>query len=324
MKANIGFQNKTHTRLILLGILLLSFAACEKTISIDPPGYEDKMVVEGYIENDQYPYIYLSRNQSMFDSFDFSMLLDSNMNMEQLNALIAKAYAMTDTNAVMVITDGAVKDTLQRVSLMQIAMDFSQGKFHMPPIYWYSKKIKGEVGHSYYLDIFTEGKHLTSQVSIMPLFHNDSIGFLLKPNSVKYGNIMVTIHDDPNQRDYYRYEVKRMGKDLDYIPAVSGTFADDYFNGRTFAYPLYRGSGGVARDENDPDDNEENRDYFARGDTVVVKTCKLDKATYDFWNTFRTGTSAGFTEPQPIKTNINKGLGIFGAYAAVYDTVILR
>ena len=64
------------------------------------------------------------------------------------------------------------------------------------------------------------------------------------------------------------------------------------------------------------------------GDTVTLKWCSIDKATYDFWSTYEysLGTLGNpFSTPIHVKSNIsNNALGIWAGYGAVFKTLIIE
>jgi hypothetical protein len=80
---------------------------------------------------------------------------------------------------------------------------------------------------------------------------------------------------------------------------------------------------GVDRSQNLPDDHT----FFNKGDTVTLKVCQIDKATYDFWRTMEYSyASIGnpFSSPTKVLSNISNGsLGYFGGYAPIFRTIII-
>jgi hypothetical protein len=81
---------------------------------------------------------------------------------------------------------------------------------------------------------------------------------------------------------------------------------------------------GVDRNK---DINLEQYAFFDRGDSIAVKYCNIDKATYDFWRTIEYSYSAignPFASPSKVLSNIKGGgLGYFGGYAAQYKTLVV-
>ena len=68
--------------------------------------------------------------------------------------------------------------------------------------------------------------------------------------------------------------------------------------------------------------------FFNEGDTVTLKVCDIDKATYTFWSTWefaRQSLGNPFSQPGKVVGNISNGaLGVFCGYAAWYGTVIVH
>jgi hypothetical protein len=77
-------------------------------------------------------------------------------------------------------------------------------------------------------------------------------------------------------------------------------------------------------DRNDPPKADSN--FFHRGDTVTLKFCNIDKATYTFWSTWEfayQGIGNPFAQPNKVIGNVSNGaLGGFFGYAAWYKQVI--
>jgi len=64
---------------------------------------------------------------------------------------------------------------------------------------------------------------------------------------------------------------------------------------------------------------------FRKGDTVVVNISMIDKSHFQFWNSLDEQLNSGgpYASPTYIQSNINDGLGIWGGYAAAYDTIYI-
>lgn len=56
--------------------ILISFAiiSCEKEITVDLPSPKNQIVVEGFIENDVPPYVFLTKNSPYFGTVDINDL----------------------------------------------------------------------------------------------------------------------------------------------------------------------------------------------------------------------------------------------------------
>src|SRR5690606_18071810 len=83
--------------------------------------------------------------------------------------------------------------------------------------------------------------------------------------------------------DCYRWFAKRLGKDLFYATPFNSVFDDKFIDGKTFEFAYDRGQQPNRGQPTEPD---RNRGYYKRGDTVVVKLCKIGRNEYDFWYTY--------------------------------------
>jgi len=111
-------------------------------------------------------------------------------------------------------------------------------------------------------------------------------------------------------------------KDSIFVTPRGSVLEDKFFNGKSFDFGYNRGS--VPNSSKDDDNNDE-RNFFKRGDTIVVKFCSIDRAHFLFWRTeeMQVGNNGNpFGSPAPITSNIEGGLGIWGGYAVTLDTVI--
>jgi hypothetical protein len=72
---------------------------------------------------------------------------------------------------------------------------------------------------------------------------------------------------------------------------------------------------------------EEGYSLFNKGDTVQLKLCTIDKATFDFWRTTEFNfASVGnpFSSPTRVLSNLSNGaLGYFGGYAVQYRRLLI-
>jgi len=118
-------------------LILFSNFSCTKTINLDLPETDPRLVVEGIISNDSGPYtVKLTRTQK------YSFILDTNkMNYEK--------------GAIVMISDNeGITDTLKEIST---------GIFQT-----HKEKITGQAGRSYHIDIFTnDGKHYKSRPEVL-------------------------------------------------------------------------------------------------------------------------------------------------------------
>ena len=273
--------------LLLLGI------SCTKPITIDTGDFDKKLVIEGYIENGDYPWVMLTKNLPFFgtitpDKFD-------------------EVFINKD-DAVVIVSDGLISDTLE----YEIDPLMLQGKMVWPPVRFKGHKIKGEVGKKYYLTVIHEGQEYTATTSISTPYRADTIWFVLEPKEDSLGYIHTIIHDNPDEINYYRYYTKRLGKDHYYTPGLMSIWDDRYFNGMDFEFILWRGRGiEMNYGEDDPEDT-----FFKLGDTVSIKSCMMDHDSYWFWKTLGSRETLSNIYPKGV------ALGVWCGYGVEFHTFV--
>jgi len=290
-----------NNRIVLFLVFVFAFLiSCEKEISIDDlPQPGEKIVVEGHIEPGQNPYVYLSKNAPYFAPTD-------------LNAY--QQYLIQD--ALVIITDGFTTDTLTEV---------------IPSLgyYYRADNMVGVAGRSYTITITALGKTVTATTTIPQPVYLDTLWFELyvPEENDSLGFIWTNLSDPPGLGNAYRWMAKRIGKDADFIAPLGSVFDDKFIDGQSFEFAYNRGSLPNSTAE---DDNNAERGFFKKGDTVVVKFCSIDNAAFEFYRSFETELFSNgnpFASPSTIKSNIfpeEYGLGVFCGYGAALDTVILN
>ncbi len=277
-------------------LLLLVFTSCEKDIDIELKTTEEKIVVEGVIEQGIPPYVILTKTVGFFAPTD----LQSYQNSFIKGAVVTVSDGITTVQLDEFIVDGfTVYSTLN------------------PAIF-------GQVGRVYNLEIQAEGKILTSTTTIPTPIPMDNYWYKDQPGFSNFGYLWFNLNDPPGLGNAYRIFTQRKGKDARFIPAFGSVFDDKFFDGLDFDAFIFRGQ---EPNSTAPDDNNETSEYFQQGDTVIVKFCTIDLPHFNFWETFETAAfndSNPFAAPTTIRTNIEGGgVGVWGGYGVTYDTLVL-
>lgn len=281
-------------------LLSFTFLACEKTINIQPDQQTAKLVVEGQIESGQSPVIILSNSLDYFSTIDVATLNNSYVH-----------------GAVVTITEGTKSYLLNEVSI-----PLSGGNF----FYFYttpqSANLIGDFGKNYTLKITTSGQVYESTTTIPLLTKKmDSLWWKKTPSTTDTTKVSVftRVSDPPGYGNYIRYftKVNKEG----FFPGLNSVFDDQIIDGKTYDAQVDQ---GVTKNEKI---KREDYGFFTRGDTVTVKFCNIDKASYNFWRTWEfTYQSVGnpFSSPGKVLGNIsNEGLGSFCGYAVQYKSLII-
>jgi hypothetical protein len=281
----------------ILGLLsLLILFSCTKEITIDLPKQPSQYVVEGWIEQDQFATVIITKSAGYFDPIDSATLFNSIVQ-----------------NADVVVSDGINSETLV----------IGINPAYFPYIMYMGSSLKGVVGRTYTLTINVDGNTLTSFTTIPEPRSLDSVWFKLAGNSDSLGYIFGQGSDEGNFQDYYRMFTLRKHKDSGYVPMFGSVWDDKYFNGQTFTFQIYRGQASFL----EPETPESRKEFgkFKLGDSVIVKLSLIDYAHYLFWKSYEGELFAGgnpFSNPASVKSNVTGGLGVWGGYGSSYDTIV--
>lgn len=295
---------KMLQRFGLVAIILgMFFSSCEKTITFRPDDSEPALVVEASIENDRAPIVILSQSLNYFSQISPEMLANSFIR-----------------NADVTISNGTRTHKLKEY---RVPLGGGYG------LYYYSTDSSsmntafvGEFGKTYSLTIRSNEREYTATTTIPILTKKiDSLWWLdplSNPNPAKV-IIMGRFIDPPGLGNYTRYYTQVDG--FPFNPGLNSVFDDQLTDGTTYDLQIEQ---GIDRNK---DYNLEVYPFFDRGDSVVIKFCNIDKATFDFWRTMEYSYSTignPFAAPSKVLTNIQGGgLGYFGGYAVQYKTIVI-
>lgn len=305
------FFNKTVSLCILLTLVI----ACEKEIELDIPGAGESIVVEGAIENGQFPFFSLTTTLSLFDP---------NFSLDPSNYFISDATATLTTGSGRTVDmDAYCLGDLDSTLAQEIAKQFGITPEAANSICVYSTfELQGELGESYSLSIKTaEGQELSAETTIRQIVPVDSIWTVPEPSNPDSLRVLFAQFMEPEGLgNYYRYFTQTNNEP--FYPGLFGSVTDDnIFNGQKVIAPFDKGYARGTEIE------FETYGKFTIGDTVSFKLAHMDKAHFDFWRTVEDPGSAGgglFSTPIQIQSNVNGGLGSFGGYASSVSTIIIE
>lgn len=288
--------------LVLIGIIG-GLWGCEKTLNLQPDNQVPKLVVEAQIENAQPPFVVLSGSLDYFSTIDTAQLVASYVHAAKVT-----------------LNDGTRDFVLKEMTVA------NPGRARL---YYYSNdplspitSVFGQFGKKYTLTIESGGQ-VYQAVTTIPLLtkKTDSLWWKKAPNNPDTTNVvlMSRVTDPPGLGNYIRYFTKvNRG---DFYPGYNSVYDDQVIDGKTYDIQVDQGvskNEALKRDE---------YGYFKRGDTVTVRLCNIDKATYGFWRTWEFSyQSIGnpFSTPGKVISNIsNGGLGSFCGYGVQFKTLII-
>lgn len=281
---------------------LVALVSCERNIDIELDSTENLLVVDAEIENEKPPVVILTRSIPYFTTVDPSVLA----------TLFVRGAEVS-------ISNGTLTHRLK---------EYNRPIIPGINIYYYSidssnlsTAFNGAFNENYTLRINAEGKEYVAETGIpAPALRPDSIFFRPAPQNPDTNKrvMLVKITDPAGLGNFGRYFTKVNGQP--FYPGENSVFTDEVVDGTSFEFQLPPGI-----DRNNPPRRDDN--FFFKGDTVILKFCNIDRATYRFWNTWEFAyQSIGnpFAQPNKVIGNVSNGaLGAFCGYAAIYDTLIV-
>ena len=283
---------------IVCSLFLLS---CEKSVTFKLDDVEPKLVVEATIENGEYPIVYLSHSLSFFSNVSPDIISNSFVH-----------------NAQIEISNGILTHQLKEYSIPV----FGPYRF-----YYYTvdssnlaTAFRGQLNKQYSMHIVSDNKEYTA-ITHIPGITKQIDSIFWKPAPAPFYTseavLMGRFTDPPGYGDYIRYFTKRNNEP--YYAGLTSVYDDQIIDGTSYTVQIDR---GVPRESYGG-----NYLYFFKGDTITLKLCNIDKATYDFWRTMEfsySNVGNPFSSPTKVLSNISGGaLGYFGGYAVQYRTLII-
>jgi hypothetical protein len=293
---------------------MMALSSCETDITLDLPTPQEKLVVEGHIENGDYPYVVLTRNFSFYAGVNPGQL----QNLFVHNAMVMMNDGTNDYQLTELCLS-TLPDSIKQLVLDYLGIDEADLGTQDFCAY-FTLLTTGQQGKTYSLTVDTLGQHLSAITTIPFNVPIDSLWAEPAASDPDSLRILFMQFDEPDTiGNYYRYWTK--ANDEPFYPGYFGSVLDDkFFNGEVFQLNLDRGYASNAAIDFDT------YGLFRVGDTVVVKIAMIDEAHYEFWRTVEEQTFSGgpFSIPVHIRDNIQGGLGIWGGYGAVYDTIVIQ
>jgi Domain of unknown function (DUF4249) len=284
-------------------VSVLIFSSCEKNINFKLDDAEKVLVVDAQIENNQAPVVVLTKSLDYFGKISPEILLNSFVR-----------------NADVRMSNGTLTHKLKEYTI-PFGAGYSLSYYSIDSTNL-ATAFTGAFNKQYTLSITAEGKNY-SAISTIPALTKfpDSLWFKKAPlNPDTNARVLMTrATDPPGLGNYIRYFTKKNRGN--FLPGDNSVFDDNIIDGTTYELQV---DPGVDRNNRIPYDSN----YFKRGDTVTLKLCNIDKATYTFWNTWEFAQQSignPFSQPNKVLGNVNNGaLGAFCGYAAWYKTIVAK
>lgn len=283
-------------KLVYLLPLVIILYACEPDLDYKISGYSQKIIVEGFIANNEFASVYLSLNIPLSEKVDTASILKNVIRTAKVS-----------------ISDG------EKTEILTSRWD----KTHFPPYVYSGYELKGEEGKTYYLTVEFGGYTLNAQTTIpmgsdikhfrmTPVEENDSLRIL-----------SMTFNIDSSRKTAYRVFTKK-SKDK-YFRETPVVFNSEFsFSGdKTF---------NISPQPTNTDSSFTEGSYFVTGDTVQVRFCAIDSISTQFFKTLTQfsssngiGSNMFIGEKDRLNSNISApGFGIWWGNSVRKYTLVIN
>lgn len=257
-------------------LTLMALASCEPQL----PGSPQTLVVEGWIENDAAPMVFVTSSvNTTFKEMD-------------ITDLVSHVAFDADVSITYNGTDYPLTPTIRNDYLLKVC--------------YTSSALKGVVGGTYKLNVDWKGMHANATTTIQPPGSVDSIA--VEKHYQVDSLYMLKVRPVPApQVRYYQFFCMVVDKESAYVPANIGVY-DSQLN-TTGLFTIKRGTDNPI---------SQNDYFFTLGDSVRFKIASLEPQAYDFWSKFDEKRMFNQTSLIPyttnLKGNLTGALGYFFGY----------
>jgi hypothetical protein len=327
--------------LFFISIILLS---CQEEITLDLPRGDNKLVVQGAIENGFPPYVILTNNQGYFEPIDsdtYANLFVTDVDSIKVWYIDENGFKISKSLG-MLPPEFAEEITGEPIPLYTIA-DLSElsAVISNPGNYNFS-----QAGRTYYLEIKWNNQIISAQTTIPTPTPLDCLWVEQNETADKdYKCDIRALYSDPaDQQNNILIKskriahYKRVGEHTDSIQCeitnqpdtilkLVDAGSDVLINGESFETYFPRpGDNGFPTGKYNSAHSKDCNDTLVefKNDVVLIKFCQIDEPSMKFWRGLvrQVGTNGNpFAEPMNLVSNINGGLGVFTGYGAVYYKV---
>lgn len=257
------------------------------------PEQNDELVVEGWIEDNGFPVVILTKNINISNKYQ---------SLDSLSSRIVRWAKVT-------VSDGE----------KSVVLTGRYTKGYTPPYIYTTSHFRGEAGKTYLLTVEYGDFHATATTTIPNTQKIDELTVERCAQSDTLYQISLRYNDDEAEQNYYQIFTRVGGRDVrQYLAAYLGTIDNRVVKPKT-KIPVYRG-----RDINTLDYTP----YYTINDTVAVKFAHIDSTSYNFWYDYtRNLTTAGnmfFATAASLRSNIIGGTGYWCGMGSDIKYVAIR
>ncbi|HSD07354.1 DUF4249 domain-containing protein [Flavobacterium sp.] len=275
----------------ILLLLTLIIVSCSKDNFNEQINQESKIVVEGWIEEDDFAQVLLSTNIPVTNVIDSTNILDH----------VIRSAKVT-------LSDGQTSEILR----------VKNDKNRVPPFVYFGSIIKGKAGKEYSLKIEYLDHVINAVTTIPKSVPLQNVEYVKSNPTDTTGYVLVKFDDPVNEKNYYQVATRIDEKEPVFVPALYGNLDDKNFQQSSVEMQFSRGILLFPKKKYTP--------YFTDGDVIYVKLRTQNKDALYFWNSWQNeivnSKNPIYPSTTSLKTNIKGGLGIWAGYGQ--STLILK
>jgi len=317
-------------KIIIICLLLFS---CEKVVDLNIPAHTSMLVVNGMLDTDSVPSVFISSSQGAFSNHPIpGCVLDANVLLYEDNVLLGEM--ILDSN---------------HVDTFMILEDNWYGGINTEEISYYTYEMNPKAGSTYSIDVSHSDYESVYATTMIPN-NIELIDFNIIDNatdtSTYNATLNVVFQDNSNLNNYYRIRLflqteggqwEEDGSDYEFIqksyplllysndPSLSqGIPWDGYtFSGRTalFNDNLFNG-----QEKEISFDMEYKLAGIEYGDSLFLQFTSFSEDAYNYFNSIELNRdqfiSPFGTEPVPVFSNVENGIGLFAGGNSMYFRIL--
>ncbi|MAW21366.1 MAG: hypothetical protein CMD16_03100 [Flavobacteriales bacterium] len=319
-----------------LFLISIFFLSCQEEITLELPRGDDKLVVQGTIENGFPPYVVLTKNQGYFDPINSNTY--NNFFVDNVDEI--KIWYTDEEGIIIESKDLELFDTdLSELIIGQPLPIYTVTDLDSSNIndYEFSK-----AGREYFLEIKWNNEIITAQTTIPNPTPLDCLWVEQSETAENDWKCDIrAIYSDPiNEQNNILIKSKRIQhynfnadscltrNKADLQLQLIDAGSDVLINGESFEtyFPRPSENGFPTGKYNSKHEKEcdDGNILERKEDIVLIKFCQIDEPSMKFWRGVvrQAGTNGNpFAEPMNLSSNINGGLGAFTGYGSVYYKV---
>lgn len=241
------------------------------------------MVVEGWIENGEFPVVMLSQTVTVGGGLQ---------SMDSLDNYIVKW-------GVVRISDGE----------REVVLTGKYDESYNPPYIYTTNDMRGEAGKTYTVQADYKDFHASASTTIPMSPKKMDVSWSLLPKDTSRYQLFVNFECNGEDEEFYKIFIRSDMKSKQYLSAYLGLLDCSNAATRCVKMPVYRGRSMQ---------EEKYTPYFYGGEAVCVKLVRIDKESFSFWNEYEQLLALSgnifFPMTSNFHSNIRGGIGYWSGY----------